>query len=597
MKRILVLMFASIGWMSLSFGQEVPNQVSYCGIELELDKGAQKHISELVSNIKSSPRYFNEMVQRAALYMPFVFEAFDRVGVPRDIAYLSIQESGLRPAVVSSSKAVGFWQIKEATGLELGLVIDDRIDERKHIYRASEAAASYFQKANLQYDNWAYAVLAYYEGPSGSVKFTDAKYYGKSRMKIDKDFHWYVLKAIAHKLAYGEAVQELEKPEMWLVPKVVSGETQARKIAKAHHLDESTFLKYNRWILNGKKIAKEQSYTYYIPEIGDHYPGHAQDPLREPLEGPSPELGTDWVSTDIVVTDLSESPEDPELENPTDPNPTDAPTLPAPEEEPINFQPYSALDAGVLEKGTYATFEVSKDLHHDLEYVQYDGRISLRQIAMGHDVEYGELLVWNEFLPNQAIKLGTIVYLNKRKKVKYHIVQRGETLLQISDRYSVSLKTIQKRNWMAKGDLRIYVGQKLYLRKMKPEGERMIILTDRLEPQDLEPETPVITEIEETPIDPITPEEPATPNPIDELIIRNPVAPEEEPENSGTETPTQPESRWVQHTVKEGETLWRIAQLYGTKVEVIKRINKLPNDNISPGQTLRILMKVEEDGQ
>ena len=59
--------------------------------------------------------------------------------------------------------------------------------------------------------------------------------------------------------------------------------------------------------------------------------------------------------------------------------------------------------------------------------------------------------------------------------------------------------------------------------------------------------------------------------------------------NGNLDTGQMPTKRWVQHTVKPGEALWAISQLYGTKVEIIKQINKLENDYISEGQVLRIL--------
>ncbi|MCB0839852.1 MAG: LysM peptidoglycan-binding domain-containing protein, partial [Bacteroidetes bacterium] len=50
-------------------------------------------------------------------------------------------------------------------------------------------------------------------------------------------------------------------------------------------------------------------------------------------------------------------------------------------------------------------------------------------------------------------------------------------------------------------------------------------------------------------------------------------------------------TRWISHVVSPGESLWQISQKYGTKVEIIKMINKLTNDDISEGMRLKILAK------
>ena len=55
-----------------------------------------------------------------------------------------------------------------------------------------------------------------------------------------------------------------------------------------------------------------------------------------------------------------------------------------------------------------------------------------------------------------------------------------------------------------------------------------------------------------------------------------------------------PKTRWINHEVAAGETLWSISVTYGTKVEIIKLINKMGNDDLSPGMVLRILAKEDK---
>ncbi|MEO1383450.1 MAG: lytic transglycosylase domain-containing protein [Bacteroidota bacterium] len=179
----------------LVYAQEVPAQMTYCGIELKFTPAARQRVQEHVQKITASPRYFNEMVKRACTFLPFVEEAFDKMDVPHDLKYLVIQESSLRATAVSPSKAVGFWQFKIGTAKEVGLRVDDEIDERMHIYRASEGAAIYLSKANYNFDNWVYSLLAYREGPTGALAYVNRENFGKQKMTIEEDVHPYIINA------------------------------------------------------------------------------------------------------------------------------------------------------------------------------------------------------------------------------------------------------------------------------------------------------------------------------------------------------------------------------------------------------------------
>ena len=145
---------------------------------------------------------------------------------------------------------------------------------------------------------------------------------------------------------------------------------------------------------------------------------------------------------------------------------------------------------------------------------------------------------------------------------------------------------------MSKEDLVIYVGQKLNVKKRKDKEERMIILKKGLpekESEVIEPDESLFVEEEEVVGGGQSPE-------VDNSTSDN-------NGNSGTASaePEEdfdgPNTEWVEHTVEAGETLWRISTMYGTKVDIIKLVNKLESDSISPGTTLRILAnkdKLEE---
>lgn len=600
----------------LSAQVPVPNRMTYCGIELSLTSEAKKIIEDYVGKIYESPRYFNEMVKRGQLYMPFIEEAFQNVGVPEDLKYLAIQESALRPDVVSSSNAVGFWQFKEPTAHEFGLRVDEKVDERKHIYRASEAAAEYLSNANRDFDNWIYAVLAYYEGLTGAVKHTDPQFYSNPKMVVDDNLHWYVLKAIAHKIAYEAPLNMRKVPPVFLKPYSNKGEANLSKLLDKHGISEEAFFNYNRWILSPKKLPKNELFTYYVPQSGSLYTGHIPDPNKvngggTPLFDPNTQVSnttnsqsafqqpvptqlSEPVST--IPTVIQEKPASQEI-NPTPRpvSPTTEPIIPAkPQVVSGAVQMPKARKITGLNQFGYVEFVLQRDLHYGVQFVYYDGSELIVEIANKYQKRLTDLLVWNGLIPGEEPIKGNVVYLEKPSKLEHHIVRPGETLFDIAALHLTTVKKLQKLNRISRGDYTIYVGQKLYLKEKKGRDEKLIVLTPA-DPKTLEKNSiaaqnqPTVKDEDRETLHKISDIAESTPRPVQPQV--NDIQTTPLNVQAGTK-PAGGTKRWVQHVVKPGETLWSIAQLYKTKVPIIKQINKLETDNIHEGLTLRILAEI-----
>lgn len=106
------------------------------------------------------------LLKRAHKYFPIIEPILKKNGIPDDFKYLAVAESGLEQ-IVSPAGATGFWQIMEGTGKELGLEINDNIDERYHIEKATEAACAYLKKAKEKFGTWTLAAASYNAGMNG----------------------------------------------------------------------------------------------------------------------------------------------------------------------------------------------------------------------------------------------------------------------------------------------------------------------------------------------------------------------------------------------------------------------------------------------
>ena len=106
------------------------------------------------------------LLKRANKYFPIIEPILAAEGVPDDFKYLAVIESGLTQAV-SPARATGFWQILKTTGKEYGLEVNDNVDERYHIEKATRAACVYLKKSKERFGSWTAAAAAYNAGNAG----------------------------------------------------------------------------------------------------------------------------------------------------------------------------------------------------------------------------------------------------------------------------------------------------------------------------------------------------------------------------------------------------------------------------------------------
>jgi membrane-bound lytic murein transglycosylase D len=196
----------------------VSGPLDFCGEIVELDNPEVRERLEkdLLLTLWDRPQIVL-WIKRSRRFFPVIEKMLQEHNMPQDLKYIAIIESALRPHVGSSKGAMGFWQFLEATGRRYGLVINSEKDERRNIYRSTEAAIGYFKELYGLFESWTLAAAAYNMGEHGlQSEILAQKSNNYYHLYLPLETQRYIMRAISAKIilsapeAYGFQFAEVD---------------------------------------------------------------------------------------------------------------------------------------------------------------------------------------------------------------------------------------------------------------------------------------------------------------------------------------------------------------------------------------------------
>ncbi len=229
--------------------------------------------------------HFMNYTKRAGRYAPVLSKIMADNGLPRDLIYLAMAESGFQNHARSWAKAVGPWQFMPFTGKKFGLNIDWYVDERRDPLKATIAAANYLKTLHGLFGSWELAAAGYNAG-EGKIARAIKMYRTKNFWRLTRGRYLrpetknYVPKIMALAIigknleVFGFKDIEFEKT-LDYEEIMVKGNSDLYEIAEVLQLDFEELKRYNPEVVRWQTPPYLESYALRVPvgakEAWDNY--------------------------------------------------------------------------------------------------------------------------------------------------------------------------------------------------------------------------------------------------------------------------------------------------------------------------------------
>lgn len=127
----------------------------------------------LLTGIESG--FFKRSYARSGMYRPLILEKLKKAGLPEELSWLPLIESGFKHSAFSPARALGLWQFIPSTGIRFGLSRDKFIDERMDPDKSTDAAIKYLKALHDMFGDWTTCLAAYNCGEGRVIREINKK--------------------------------------------------------------------------------------------------------------------------------------------------------------------------------------------------------------------------------------------------------------------------------------------------------------------------------------------------------------------------------------------------------------------------------------
>lgn len=242
-------------------------------IPLVLNDHVQYEINLLTTGAEKD--FFRRAYQRSGRYRPYILGELEAAGLPLELSWLPLIESGFMVNALSPARALGLWQFIPSTGYKFGLTRDEFVDERLDPYKATRAAIEYMTELHNMFGDWSTVLASYNCGENRvlrlireqNINYLDD--FWDLYQRLPRETARYVprflatLHIVSDPAAYGLDDIELDDPLTFDVV-TTNRQIHLRDLAQAMDVPETTLKRLNPELR--RNIVPAQSYALRIPE-------------------------------------------------------------------------------------------------------------------------------------------------------------------------------------------------------------------------------------------------------------------------------------------------------------------------------------------
>ncbi len=579
----MVLFFFSGGDSGLRASEiiNVPYEIKFADISFQLNDATRLLLQQEIAVLEKNDAELKKNLQLASIYLPETEQILRDASVPDDFKYLAIYNKFQRTVEYSELLESGvYWCMDYGKSIDVDLRINEFIDERKHFFLSSDAAIISLKRNKVLYNNWGTVLFAHLASREViNLLEINRKWSGKQFILLDSPAYSSLIQYLAFKYAIEKSFPGYRAEVQEIIYKYPYGDQKSLNVIAADLRVNPLELKStNQWLKSERLLNSDIPVVVIVPASRYH---------------------------DIrILAEMSR-------------NSTSSQTE-------LGFP--VLINAPSLSKGKGGVFYQI----NGKEGIKADMCDNAVMLSYKTGVPLKSFLKYNNLTEKDVLSIGMIYYLQAKDSkgpIALHVVREGETLWDISQLYGVDLNQLLKFNRL-KSVQRLQRGRIVYLQKKRPKKQAIEYIESPIQNPENEilnndpilserssfgQEKVVKTEAGKKEVDIVT----ITPKQIQDttiLISNNPDKGKKEenklvtkeikvskinPENSYTDEirevvlnekkPEQkPEKSFIVHTVKKGETLYRISVNYKVSLDQLYKLNKLSSNIIEIGDQIKV---------
>jgi len=253
--------------------KDIPADLSFAGevVPIEDIDVRERYDREIIVNTHFHSNTII-LLKKANRWMPSIVEVLRSNNLPDDFAFLPFVEGGLKNDI-SPKGAVGFWQLMSGTARELGLEVNNEVDERYDPIKSTEAASKYLLKSKEKFGTWTNTAASYNVGVRGFSRSVERQHINNYYdLLLNEETSRYIFRILAIKEIYNHpedygfylSEEQLYPEESVDIVEVTETIPDLASYALERGINYKILKRHNPWLRNNTLTIKSTGKSYFL---------------------------------------------------------------------------------------------------------------------------------------------------------------------------------------------------------------------------------------------------------------------------------------------------------------------------------------------